>query len=160
MPAAFQPEVRLRLRSALFRWAERFPDPKRAQSAMAKKLQITPSALNRIMAKESSGGSLALVYKVASALNEPPELILNGESRPAPIRQLRELAGFAAEFEEAKRRAAREHPQLTLEDLEGAADIRAEPEPPMVTAGLLIQLALAMRGPIPPTKKSGPRTKS
>lgn len=110
------------------------------------------------MGQPSTGGSLKLIYKVAEALNEPPELILNGDTKAAPIRKLRELPGFAEEFAEARRRAARLH--LTMKELEDAADVRAEPEP-TVTADLLIALAVSMRTPInPPPAKSRTKQKS
>jgi transcriptional regulator with XRE-family HTH domain len=116
-------------------------DPKRQQSAAARALRVTPSAINRVL-NDKSSGSLDLVRRVSEFLNDNPSKILWGEDEPE-VKKLREVPGFAEALAEARRRAAQEHPGLTVAELEQAADARIVPQPERVSAGLIIYMALS-----------------
>lgn len=116
------------------------------QSAAARALNVSQSTLSRLLNEPSHGGSMEMARKVASYLNISETKILVGEAEKA-VRQLRELPGFEEAFADAALRVEHEHPGITREDLEMAADTRATPEPKRVTAGLLIHIAIARRNP-------------
>jgi transcriptional regulator with XRE-family HTH domain len=132
-----------------------------AQSAAARELGVNQSTISRLLSKDGKGGSVQLAQKVAEFLNESPSLILTGSADGVQARQLRELPGFAAALGEAKARLAGEHPGIGPGDLEIAANTRAIPEPPRVTAGLLIHIALARHLPPPSnTQHKRPRRRT
>jgi hypothetical protein len=161
VPAALEPDVRNRLREAVLKLCSRHPDPERAQSDVAREIGTDRSGISRLLSKtNSSGGSLTMVRKVSKLLNQDPSLILMGVDRPAPVRKLRELPGYAGAIADAVRRIETENPHLSRGDLEAAADTRAEPEPLSVTSGLLIQLALIRSSArrTPPKTRSKPKT--
>lgn len=146
MPVKFPPAARERLRDALVN--RMFPrldaDPERAQTAAAKILKVDQSTISRVVGS-GGGGSVQLAEKVAAFLNESPARILLGEDAPQ-VPRLRDLPGFPDALANAKERVAAEHPGLTPQDLEIAADTRAAPPPPRIHAGLLIHIALARQG--------------
>ena len=159
MPGSLDPDVSERLRSAIRRIAQRFPNPDRAQSEIAQIFKVKPSTISRFLAG-GSGGSLSLAQRTAEYLNEPLESVLFGSAPKQPTRRLRELPGFDEAMADAVKRSEREHPGITREDLESAADIRATPEPAQVTGGLLIQLALARKSIAPPATGKAKRPKN
>lgn len=135
----------------------RFGVGDRAQSSAARALKVTPGTINRLL-KGPGGGSLDLIERAAKFLNEDPDWILKGTEAKRPMaKKLRELAGFDAAMGDAVRRIAAEHPFLSRFELEAAADVRADPEPAIVTAGLLINVALAMRIPEHSPESTGTR---
>jgi len=146
MPGPLPSEVQERLRVTVIEQVlPRFGDnPKRAQSAAAKALDVDPSTINRLV-NGRGGGSYDLVSSVSRLLNDPEEKILKGEAGGSPVRKLREIEGFADAILEARRRVLEEHSGLSALALERAADARVVPEPPRVTAGLIIQMAVVFQ---------------
>lgn len=164
MPAGLSPGARDRLAKAV---RERLlpklsDDPERAQSKAAEKLGINQSTISRLLDKSGArGGSQSLVEAVARLLNEPPGMIMWGTrdgSEPVVL-QLRDLPGFQEAMSAAIARSATEHPGITRQALEYAADTRIVPAPARVTAGLLIHMALAAREAVPPLKSRHSRAR-
>jgi transcriptional regulator with XRE-family HTH domain len=128
MPPPLSPELRQRLRAALQQMLDRYPNPSRAQSEVARQLRVKPSTISRIVSGDE-GGSLDMISRVSAALNDPPEKILRGTAAERPVRKLRELDGFREAMADSINRIGREYPGLTRLHLEKAADARLDPEP-------------------------------
>jgi hypothetical protein len=122
-------------------------DAERAKAATARALKVDTATINRLVNK-GEGGSLDLIRKVSDFLNDPPDMILWGKDE-SPVRKLMELPDYPEALTGATQRL-REHPGLSVSDLEWAGTARLVPEPPRVTAGLLIQLALSRLQSSPP----------
>lgn len=146
MPAGFPPHRRASLQRAIReRVLPRYAplDPERSQSAAARDLKVNPATISRLLS--GHGGSLELAERVADLLNEDLDVILGDNPGEQAQRQLRDLPRFEEAMSEAVRRVSEEHIQLSRKELEEAADARIIPEPLRVTAGVLIQIALARR---------------
>lgn len=144
MPSPLPPDVRARLQQAMVeRVLPRFGgDPNRQQSEAARKLKISPSSINRLV-NQGTGGSIPMIEKVESFLNDPPGTILGYANGAAPVPKYREMPGFEEVLAEAERYAKANRIQLTRRDLEFAGDVRQSPPPKRLTAELLLQTALA-----------------
>lgn len=159
MPNSLDPDVIKRLQAAILELLNRInpSKPMRAQSALAPRLEIDRSQISRILTT-GKGGSLPLIRRVARELNIPETDITQGKPEPngKRLRQARELPGYKEAAAELRRRAPREHPHFTIDDLERAGDFRGEPEPPQVTVPYLIGVADALKraSTIPPKSKT------
>lgn len=121
----------------------------KGQSAAARAIKhmtgqnVSPASINRIISGKG-GGSVALVRAVAKFLNEEPDIILSGLGKPgSAARKLKDLPGYEQAFAEAKKRAEIEHPTINTLALSLAGEATVTPQPERVSAGLLIQMALA-----------------
>ena len=128
-------------------------DPKRAHSAIARVLDTDQSTISRLLTR-NQGGSIQLAEAVARYLSIPLSTVTDGAPDESPVRQYRDLPGFAEAMSDAVRRAAQEHPTISKADLEAAGDMRSVPEPQRINAGLLISVALALK----PDPKSEPQS--
>jgi transcriptional regulator with XRE-family HTH domain len=145
MPAPLSAEARERIRKALIEEVlPRFDkDVKRAQSAAATALKVNQSTISRLVTS-GRGGSVNLAEAIAKFLNESPSRLLGHAQAEAPAPKLREVPGFAAAMQEARRQIENEYRGLNPLQLEAAADHRMFPPPEKIIPGLLIQLALCL----------------
>jgi hypothetical protein len=140
-------DARQRLQSVIRdRVLPHFKTEKDAADAMS----VDPSALNRLL-KHDQGGSLEFAENVARFLGEPAAKILYGSDQP-PEPTLSKAPGFEDAMAEARRRVAAEHPGIDEKQLNSVGAVIMSPPPEIVSAGLLIYLAMSMRAPAP--KKS------
>lgn len=117
------------------------------QTSVGLALGALPSTINRLMAKNPTGGSHRLAAAVAEFLNEPKEAILDGEAPEQPVPRLREIAGYSDARSEAERRIVEERRAIESRALEKASDVRIVPVPTSVNATMLLGIATSFQEP-------------
>lgn len=118
------------------------PRSQKAQSAAARALNISASAINRLVNNEQ-GGSVEMAHKIAHYLKEDPAYFLTEGKRPAAEGPaLRELHGYEEALHEARKRVIEEGRDVSAEALLMAGDTRMIPPLKRVTAQLLVTLAV------------------
>jgi hypothetical protein len=159
MPASLTPQTRDHLRRVVVEEVlPRFgKDPDKAQTAAAAKLGFNQSTISRFVRGE--GGSMKLAEAVAKFLNDSTSRVLGLGANETVSPKLREIPGFAAAMEEARRQVKDEYRGLDPQRLESAADHRMVPPPQRIIPGLLIQLALCLPPSDPPSSERRPRRK-
>jgi transcriptional regulator with XRE-family HTH domain len=158
MPASLTPETREHLRRVVVdEVLPRFgKDPDKAQTAAANKLGVNQSTISRFV--NGQGGSMKLAEAVAKFLNDSTSRVLGLGANEVTSPKLREIPGFAAAMDEARRQVKDEYRGLDPQRLEAAADHRMVPPPQRIIPGLLIQLALCLPSE-PPGSERRPKRK-
>ena len=143
MPKKLSLEVRRRLKEILQReMPPRFPQHgSRWQSAAAEALGVDQSTVSRMLQEPPQGGSPDFAEKVAEYLNEDPGEILYGTAPKDQVPRLREMKGYDDAHRRALAKIEEEKRAIPPWALEKAGDFRSRPPVPIVTAGLLVELA-------------------
>lgn len=113
------------------------------QTDAAEKIGVDQSTINRLVKDPPMGGSIETAEKLAEFLNIPPHEILYKTQLPGELPRLRDLPGYAEAIEAARQRVQQEGRRIEAWALEGAGDFRLRPTPTIVTAELLLGLAVS-----------------